>query len=478
MKNNLQRKQSADFSDSVSVGQVPPHSVEAEQAVLGAVLLDNEAVNSVLEIVRAEDFYQHAHAILFECMVALNEKLTPIDTITLQEELKRRNQLEVIGGIEYISRLLDTVHTAANSQYYARTIKEMSLRRRVISEAGAIATEAFNGRGEIDGFIDSVEQRIFKISDARINQGLIPISSVVKESINQVEKLHINQEPISGVPTGFTQIDEITSGFQAGELIVLAGRPGMGKTAMVLSIARHVSMTCGGNVAVFTLEMSKEQISMRMLCSEARVSNGRVKTGRLAESDFPKLVDAAARIAQSKLFVDETPAISVLEMRAKARRLHRETPLSIIIVDYLQLMRGSARNAERREQEISEISAGLKSLAKELRIPILALSQLNRGVEGRNDKRPLMSDLRESGAIEQDADIIAFIYRDEYYNPESADKGVAELIIAKHRNGEVGTVKLAFIPEYTLFENLALESDYDYLGDDLGGQEELEDDFI
>lgn len=478
LKKEKPEASTVDFNNSKTVGQVPPHELEAEQAVLGSVLIDNEVINGVLEVVRSEDFYHQAHVIIFECMTALTEKLSPVDPLTLQQELKARTQLEAIGGMEYLSYLLDMVPSAANTTYYAKVIKEMSLRRKVITESRLIATEAFNGRGEVDSFIDSVEQRIFKISDARVSQGFIPIGDIVKDSIKHVEKLHINQEAITGVATGFEKLDEITSGFQASELIVLAGRPGMGKTALALSVARHVSMDCGGNVAFFTLEMSKEQISLRLLCSEAKVSNSRVKTGKLAESDFPKLVDAAARMAQSKLYIDETPAISVLEMRAKARRLHRENNLNLIIVDYLQLMRGSARNAERREQEISEISSGLKSLAKELSIPIIALSQLNRGVEARQDKRPLMSDLRESGAIEQDADIIGFVYRDEYYNPESPDKGVAELIISKHRNGEVGTIRMAFMPEFTLFENLAEGGEYEYLSEDIDMSGDVEGDFL
>jgi len=474
--NNLKYKPQADFSEAEAVGQVPPHSLEAEKSVLGAILIDNEALNAALEILIPEDFYQGTHGIIFDCMASLQERSDPIDIISLHEELTRRSKADAVGGSEYLSHLLDIVPTAANTQFYARIIKEMSLRRSVISEASAIATEAFNGRGEIDSFIDSVEQRIFKVSESRINKGFIRVGEIVKDSIKKVEQLYINQEPITGVPSGFADLDELTSGFQPSDLIILAGRPAMGKTSLALTMARHIAFEAGGSVAIFTLEMSKEQITTRLLCSDAKVSNSRVRSGKLLESDLPRLVDAAAKMSPSKLYIDETPAISVLEMRAKARRLHREHPLSVVMVDYLQLMQGSKRTSERREQEISEISAALKGLAKELSVPVIALSQLNRGVEARTDKRPLMSDLRESGAIEQDADLIAFVYRDEVYHPETQDKGVAELIVSKHRNGAVGTVKLAFQSEFTLFENLAEESGYDYLGDDLAVSDD--DDFI
>ncbi len=461
------------FVEGNSVGRVPPHSLDAEQSVLGAVLLDNEAVNAVLEVLKPSDFYQPSHRSLFEQMVELYERQEPIDVVTLTAQLRSSNQLDKVGGVEYLSQLVDFVPTAANTQYYARIIKEMSIRRKLIHEVSEIADEAFNTRGDIDGFVDSVEQRIFQVSESRLAAGFVKVGDVVKDSIKQVEKLYINQEPITGVPSGFTDLDSMTFGFQPSDLVIIAGRPSMGKTSLALSMANYVGLESGAAVAVFSLEMSKEQIVMRMLCSEAKVSNSRVRSGKLGESDFPHLVDAASKIAQSKIFVDDTPAISVLEMRAKARRLHREHPLSLIVVDYLQLMRGTSRKAERRDQEISEISGSLKALAKELSIPVIALSQLNRGVESRQDKRPLMSDLRESGAIEQDADIIIFVYRDEVYNPETPDKGVSELIISKHRNGPVGLVKLAFHAEFTRFENLAQVAEYDYLGEDLSMDDEI-----
>ncbi len=467
------------FDGELSSGRVPPNSLDSEQALLGGVLLDNEALNNSLEILRAEDFYKKAHELIWRGMLAISERHEPIDIVTLSSELKSNDVIDGVGGVDYLSYLVDAVPTAANSQYYARLIKEMSLRRRLIHEAGQIVEEAMNSRGNIDGFIDSVEQRIFKVSEARINPSFARVGEIVKDSIKHVEHLYMNKGQLTGVPSGFYDLDEMTSGFQSSDLVILAGRPSMGKTSLALSIARHVGVDCNKRVAVFSLEMSKEQIVLRLLCSEAKVSNSLVRSGNLGESDFPKLVEAASKIAQADIYVDDTPAISVLEMRAKSRRLHKESPLSMIVVDYLQLMRGSSRSQERREQEISEISSSLKALAKELKLPVIALSQLNRAVETRQDKRPVMADLRESGAIEQDADIIGFVYRDEVYNQETPDKGIAEIIIGKHRNGPVGTVRLSFQGEYTLFENLAEEADsFDYLGDDIGLGGEEDDDIL
>jgi replicative DNA helicase len=442
-------------------GKVPPHSLDSEQSVLGAILLDNEALHPVLEVLRAEDFYRRGHQLIFEAMIALSERHEPTDVVTLAEQLRTGNQLAQCGGVEYLSHLVDIVPTSANTQFYARIIKEMALRRKLIHEAAEIATEALSGRGEIDSFIDSVEQRIFQVSEARINPSFRRVGEIVKDSIKHIENLSFNKGPATGVPSGFIDLDALTYGFQPGDLVIVAGRPSMGKTAFALTMGLHVGLGTGKGVAVFSLEMSKEQIVMRLLCSEARVNNSRVRSGKLIETDFPRLVDAASKLAGAEIFIDDTPSISVLEMRAKARRLHRESPLSMIIVDYLQLMRGASKKIERREQEISEISRSLKALAKELGVPVIALSQLNRGVETRQDKRPIMADLRESGAIEQDADIIGFVYRDEVYNPDTADKGVAEFIVVKHRNGPIGTIRLAFQAEHTLFVNLE-QSDEQY----------------
>ena len=465
-----------EFSGGGSAGKVPPQAIESEQAVLGSILLDNESLHAILEVLRPDDFYQGSHRLLFETMLDLSEQHMPIDAVTLTEALRGKEILDAVGGLDYISRLVDITPTTVNSQYYARIIKEMSLRRKLIHEATLIANEAFAGRGEMDSFLDNVEKRIFGVSEARINPSFVRVSEIVKDSIKEVERNYMSKEPITGLASGFVDLDKLTSGLQRSDLVIVAGRPSMGKTALALSLALNVALDRRKkrSVAVFSLEMSKEQVVMRLLCQLARVSSGRVRSGKLAESDFPRLVDAASELSQLDIYVDETPAISVLEMRAKSRRLHREKPLDLIVVDYLQLMKSSNR-AERREQEISEISGALKGIAKELHIPVVALSQLNRGVDARTDKRPIMSDLRESGAIEQDADIIGFVYRDEVYNPDTQDKGVAELIIGKHRNGPTGTIRLAFQGEYTLFENLAEEASYDYLGPDIsiGEDEEL-----
>ncbi len=437
-----------------SFARVPPHASEAEESILGAVLLDNHSINVVLELVRPEDFYRAANRAIFAGMAALNEKREPVDVVTLSQQLRSMGTLDDAGGLEYLAKLASSVPNAANAAYYARLVKEMALRRRLISEATDIITEAFEVEGDVAEFLDSTEQRILSVSEYRSTPSFFRVGEVVQESIKIVEQLYDNKNPITGVPSGFKDLDRMTAGFQPSDLVIVAARPSMGKTALALTIAQSVGVNYHKAVAVFSLEMSKEQIVLRLLCSEARVSNSKVRTGHLAENDFPKLVTAASRIAEAAVFIDDTPAITVTEMRAKARRLHREVPLSLIVVDYLQLMR-SPTYAHSREQEIADISRSLKALAKELRVPIIALSQLNRSVESRTDKRPMMSDLRESGAIEQDADLIMFIYRDEVYNPETVDKGVAELLIAKQRSGPTGFVRVAFSPEFTRFDNLA-----------------------
>lgn len=457
---------------AVRRGKLPPHDRVSEMALLGGVLLDNESLNSALELIRPEDFYVRAHTIIFQAMIDLSERLEPIDIVTLTPELRKVNLLDQAGGVDYLSQLVDATPTAANITYYARVIRALSLRRKLIHEISEISASAFTVSGDIDSFIDQVEARIFKVSESRINPTFSKMSELVKDSIKEVERLYANQGQLTGVTSGFTELDNLTSGLQPSDLIIIAGRPAMGKTSLVLTMARSIAFEAHRPVAVFSLEMSKEQIVMRMLCGEAKVSMSRVRSGKLSESDFPRLVEAASKLAQADIFVDDTPALSVLEMRAKARRLHRERPLGAVIVDYLQLMRGSSRRNERREQEISEISASLKALAKELRVPVIALSQLNRSVESRQDKRPIMADLRESGAIEQDADIIGFVYRDEVYHPDTQDKGIAELIISKHRNGPIGTVRLAFQGEYTVFENLAEGPQYDYLGPEMSMADE------
>lgn len=435
--------------------RIPPHSTEAEESVLGAVLLDNQVMNDALTLLQSSDFYRSGHQYIFEGMEALDRENKPIDIITLSDKLRGMGALDECGGLEYLGRLSTIVPSAANVTYYARLVKEKALRRRMIHEASNVITDAFEDSGSIEEFLDATEQKILGVAESRATQAFHRVGDVVQESIKLVEKLYDQKEPVTGVSTGFFKMDEKTAGFQPSDLIILAARPSMGKTALALSIVQHVGIEKKGAVALFSLEMSKEQLVLRMLCSEARVSNSKVRTGHLGERDFPRLVDAASRIAEAPIFIDDTPALPISELRAKCRRLHRDTPLSLVAVDYLQLMRSPAYSNS-REQEIADISRSLKALAKELHVPVIALSQLNRSLEQRNDKRPMMSDLRESGAIEQDADIIMFIYRDEVYNPENtADKGVAEVIIGKQRSGPTGIIRLAFSGEFTRFDNLA-----------------------
>ena len=439
-------------------GRVPPQSLEAEESVLGSILLDNQAINVCLERLRAEDFYKTAHQTIFEAMSALSDKREPIDIVTLGQQLRSMGQLDAIGGAQALSFLASSVPNAANVAYYARMIKEMAIRRRLIHESTDIINSAFELEGDMEEFLDSTEQKILGVSDFRINASFHKVSDIVQDSIRIVEKLYDQKEPVTGVPSGLAKLDKLTAGFQPSDLIIVAARPSMGKTALVLGWSQFVGIYHRKPVAFFSLEMSKEQLVLRMLCSESRINNSNVRTGSLTERDFARIVDGASRISEADIFIDDTPAITITELRAKARRLHRDHELGIIIVDYLQLLRSPAYSHS-REQEISDISRSLKALAKELNVPVVALSQLNRSVESRTDKRPMMSDLRESGAIEQDADLIMFIYRDEVYNKESPDKGVAEIIIAKQRTGPTGAVRVAFSGEYTRFDNLE-ESDF------------------
>jgi replicative DNA helicase len=396
-------------------------------------------------------------------MIELFEKNEPIDLITLTNHLRGENQLERVGGSAYLSSLVDTIPTAANISYYAKIVKEKSILRQLISTATEIVSKGYDDEGEVADLLDMAEKSIFQISESKIRPSFYSIKNILKESFKTIEKLYESREIVTGVPTGFEEIDKLTSGFQPSDLIIVAGRPSMGKTAFCLNIAQYVAIEKHTPVAIFSLEMSKEQVVLRMLCSEARVDAHKVRSGYLGESDWPKLTRAAGTLSEAPIYIDDSAAIAVLEMRAKARRLMAECNLGLIIVDYLQLMRGrgiSSRGragSDTREQEISDISRSLKALAKELNIPVVALSQLNRRVEERQNKRPQLSDLRESGAIEQDADLIAFIYRDEIYNRDenNPNKGVAEIIIGKQRNGPVGDVKLAFLEKFATFDNLA-----------------------
>jgi replicative DNA helicase len=441
--------------------RVPPQNLEAESSVLGGILLENDAVNVVLELLRAEDFYRESHRKIFRAMIELSNRNEPVDVITLSECLTGRGELEAVGGSAYLASLNDFVPTAANISYYARIVREKSILRHLINAATEVATKGYEGRDNVEELLDSAEKVIFDITEQRIKSSFVKIGDMMKDSIKMVEKLFERKTMITGVPTGFKDLDTKTAGLQPSDLIIVAARPGMGKTAFSLNVASHAAFS-GYGVAVFSLEMAKEQLALRLLCSEARVDNSKVRTGYLSDRDFPKLATAAGKLHDALIYIDDTPAISILELRAKARRLarDRDKKLGLIIVDYLQLMRGTG-TAQNREQEISEISRSLKALAKELSVPVLAISQLNRRVEDRNDKTPQLSDLRESGAIEQDADVIAFIYREAAYNAKS-DDNTATITIAKQRNGPTGELNLTFLREFTRFEDYTARDDEFY----------------
>ncbi len=439
--------------DETMQRKIPPQNIEAEQSVLGGILIENSALNRVLEILTYEDFYRDAHQRIYQALVDLSEKNEPADLITVTNQLKTSNLLDDVGGPSYLASLVDMVPTAANIEYYARIVKEKATLRKLIDAATQIITQSYSDSGDVDGFLDDAEQTIFRISEHRVRPSFYHIKDVVKESFKTVEKLFDKKELITGVPSGFKDLDRMTTGFQRSDLIIVAGRPSMGKTSYCLDIARYAAIEGGTPVAVFSLEMSKEQLALRMLCSEAMVEAQKLRSGFLSESDWPKLTLAAGNLADAPIFIDDTAAISVLEVRAKSRRLKAEHNLGLVIIDYLQLMKGRGRT-ERREQEISEISRSLKALAKELSIPVIAISQLSRRTEERPRQRPQLADLRESGAIEQDADVILFVYREELYRDDPSIEGVAEIIIGKQRNGPIGTTKLTFLKEFTTFKDI------------------------
>ncbi len=447
--------------------RLPPQNLEAEMSVLGGILLENEALNRALEVLRPEDFYREAHRKIFTALITLSDRSEPADLVTLTAVLKEHGSLEEIGGSTYLSTLVDFVPTAANISYYCKLVKEKAISRELIKVATEIAGRGYEG-GDVETSLDWAEGEIFKIANMKSRPSFYSTKDIVKDTIKTIEKLYDRKEQITGVPTGFTDLDNMTSGLQGGDLVIIAGRPSMGKTAFCLNLIEYASMHASEPVpsAVFSLEMSKEQLVQRLLCSVARIDASRVRTGKLAQSEFPTLVNAAGHIAEAQIYIDDTPSISVLELRAKSRRLKQERDIGIIVVDYLQLMTGS--NTENRQQEISEISRSLKALAKELNVPVVALSQLNRSLESRTDKRPMLADLRESGAIEQDADVIMFLYRESVYcdackkRDNSCNEGHdrnAEVIIGKQRNGPLGVEQLTFLGEYTRFESQTRRDD-------------------
>ena len=433
---------------------VPPQSLEAEESILSAILVDNDTLPEILEILSPKDFYRTSHQKMFTAMTDLFSRNEPVDLVTLTNILRERGWLEEIGGATYLANLVDTVPLAVNAQHYAKIVHDKACLRQLIEKSNAIAKRCFEDGGDVENVIDYAESSIFEISENKIKPAFYPIGKIIEVNIDALEERQGNKALVTGVATGFTKLDELTAGLQKSDLVILAGRPGMGKTAFALNIAKNSAIDTNIPIAIFSLEMSKEQLSFRMLSSEARIDSSRLRRGFITQDDWIKITDAAGLLSQAPIFIDDSPDITVLEIRAKSRRLKMENDIGLIIIDYLQLMKGRI-SAERRDLEISEISRSLKALAKELDIPVLALSQLNRKLEERSDKRPQLADLRESGALEQDADVVAFIYRDELYNKDenNPNKGKAEIILAKQRNGPTGTAILTFLDTYTRFEN-------------------------
>jgi len=433
---------------------VPPQSLEAEESILSAILVDNDTLPEILEILSPKDFYRSSHQKIFTAITELFSRNEPVDLVTLTNILREQGWLEEIGGATYLANLVDTVPLAVNAQHYAKIIHDKACLRQLIEKSNAIAKRCFEDRGDVENVIDFAESSIFEISENKIKPAFYPIGKIIEVNIDALEERQGNKALVTGVATGYTKLDELTAGLQKSDLIILAGRPGMGKTAFALNIAKNSAVDTNIPVAIFSLEMSKEQLSFRMLSSEARIDSSRLRRGFITQDDWIRITDAAGFLSQAPIFIDDSPNITVLEIRAKSRRLKMENDIGLIIIDYLQLMKGRI-SAERRDLEISEISRSLKALAKELDIPVLALSQLNRKLEERSDKRPQLADLRESGALEQDADVVAFIYRDELYNKDvnNPNKGKAEIILAKQRNGPTGTALMTFLDTYTRFEN-------------------------
>jgi len=433
---------------------LPPQSLEAEESILSAILVDNNTLLEILEILSPEDFYRSAHQKIFSAISELFSRNEPVDLVTLTNILREHDRLEEIGGAAYLANLVDTVPLAVNAQYYAKIVYDKACLRRLIEKANSIAKRCFEDRGDVDNVIDFAESSIFEISENKIRPTFYPIGKIIESNIDVLEERQGNRALVTGVATGFTKFDELTAGLQKSDLVILAGRPGMGKTALALNIAKNAAVDANIPVAIFSLEMSKEQLSLRMLSSEARIDSSRLRRGFISQDDWIKITDSAGVLSQSPIFIDDSPNITALEIRAKSRRLKMEKNIGLIVIDYLQLMKSRA-SAERRDLEISEISRSLKALAKELNLPVIALSQLNRKLEERSDKRPQLADLRESGALEQDADVVAFLYRDELYNKDenNPNKGKAELIVSKQRNGPTGFTILTFLDTYTRFEN-------------------------
>ncbi len=443
-------------SPTRNIEKLPPQSIDNEMATLGAMLIDDNIIPEMLELIDASFFYKEEHRIVFTSMISLFDKRRAIDILTVSEDLRKKKQLEFVGGASYLATLADFVPSAGNAVHYASIVKEKGILRFLIDSATQIISSAYTGEQEVSELLDKAEKLIFEISDRRIENSYVHIKDIIKGGIELIEALYHKKSHITGIPTGFKEFDLKTAGLQKSDLIIVAGRPSMGKSAFGVCVAAHAAIEEKLPVAIFSLEMSKEQLMQRLLCSEARVEVNRVRTGFLAPSEWPVLTSAAGRLSEAPIYIDDTPAINVFELRAKARRMKAHHGIELLVVDYLQLIRGMRRN-DSRQQEISEISQSLKALAKELAIPIIAISQLSRAVESREGHKPKLSDLRDSGAIEQDADVVVLLYREEYYNPTEENRGVADVIIAKQRNGPVGTIPLTFLKEFTKFTDLSRE---------------------
>ncbi len=450
----------SDRAVSIPGGRVPPHHHEAERSVLGAILINNESIHRVLEVgLETRDFYREAHQKIFDAVLSLSERGEPADLVTVQTLLKDRGALEMVGGVTTLTGLFDDTFAVGNVSYYARIVRDKAVLRRMIETTGQIASEAFEGVEDLEGFLDEAERQVFQVSDSKFSKSFSSMQEILVSNMHSIEELAAKRADVIGLATGFQDFDRLTGGLRPGQLVIIAARPAMGKTSLFLSMAQNIALSGKGVVAIFSLEMSKDELGFRFLSGMTKIEAKRLKIGRLADRDWPRLAQSADQLSKSKIFIDDSGDLTVMDVRSRCRRLlSTEKRLDLIVVDYLQLMKGSRASQKgdgSREREISEISRNLKSLAKEQKVPIIALSQLNRGVESRPNKRPMLSDLRESGAIEQDADMVCFIYRDEVYNKETEDKGIAELIVAKHRAGETDTIRLAWQAEYTLFANLA-----------------------
>ncbi len=434
--------------------RVLPHSIEAEQSVIGAMIMDKDAIVAASEILTEEDFYSKQYGALFEAMVELNDEGKPVDTVTLQDRLREKDVPPEVSSLEFIRELLNTLPTSAHIKNYANIVAEKAMLRRLIKLNEEIANTCYVGKDSLENILEDTEKRVFNLVQRRNTDSFVPIRQVVMNAMDQIEKASKNKGSVTGIATGFIDLDYRTAGMQPSDLVLIAARPSMGKTAFVLNIAQHVAFKLEQTVAIFSLEMSKEQLVNRLFSLESKVDAQKLRTGNLSDNDWEKLIETAGVIGKSNLIIDDTPGITIGEMRSKCRKYKLEYDLKMIIIDYLQLMSGSGGRNDSRQQEISDISRSLKALARELGVPVLALSQLSRAVEQRPDHRPMLSDLRESGAIEQDADVVMFIYRDDYYNKDTEKKGIAEIIVAKQRNGPIGTIELVWLPEYTKFANM------------------------